>query len=180
MACGTTGEAATLTADEHFGAVRVCVDRAKRRVPVIAGAGSNDTRVAAQNLAVTKAAGADATLVVAPSHNRPRRKNVYQHFAALAHATELPLILYNVPARTVTDVQPATLARIVTEFPDKIVAIEDLSGVLARVSEHQASLLCPLDAALFTHASPGATKYALSRVRFGCPEGLRLQMTRPG
>ena len=236
VSCGTTGEAATLTADEHFAVVRACVDQANGRVPVIAGAGSNDTRVAAENLRAAKAAKADAALVVAPYYNRPSQEGIYQHFAALARGAELPMILYNVPGRTVTDVQPATLARIVREFPDKVVAIKDSSGVLARVSEHRATLgrgfvqltgndeialafnalggagcisvtanvaprLCaelqaachasdyaealrlqdhlfPLHAALFTDASPGPVKYALTRVRSGFPEALRLPLTR--
>jgi len=140
VACGTTGEAATLTVEEHFGVVRVCVEQAKGRVPVIAGAGSNDTRVAVRNLRAAKEAGADGALMVAPYYNRPSQEGVYRHFATLARGAELPIVLYNVPARTVTDIEPATLARIVSEFPDVFVAIKDSSGVLARVSAHRASL----------------------------------------
>ena len=238
VVCGTTGEAATLTAAEHFELVRICVEQANGRVPVIAGAGSNDTRVATENVRAAKEAGADAALVVAPYYNRPNQEGIYRHFAVLAPVADLPLILYNVPARTVTDVELATVARIVTEFPEKVVAIKDSSGVLARVSEHRALLgkdftqltgndetalafhalggtgcisvtanvapqLCarmqaachagdyagalalqdrlyPLHAALFSDASPGPVKYALSRVRAGFPSGLRLPMTEPG
>lgn len=237
VACGTTGEVATLTAEERSRAVRVCVDQAKGRVPVIAGAGSNDTRVAVQNLRMVREAGADAALVVAPYYNRPSQEGIYQHFAALARPAELPIILYNVPARTVTDVVPATLARIVGDFRKVVVGIKDSSGVLTRVSEHRASLgpgfpqltgnddlalafnamgglgcisvtanaaprLCaefqaacragdysralhlqdrlfPLHAALFTDASPGPVKYALTRVRPGFPGTLRKPMTWP-
>ena len=140
VACGTTGEAATLSAAEHFAVVRLCVNQAKGRVPVISGAGSNDTRVAADNLRAAKESGADAALVVAPYYNRPSQEGLYQHFAALARQTPLPIVLYNVPARTVADLQPGTVARLVSEFPDILIGIKDSSGVLTRVSEHRASL----------------------------------------
>ena len=237
VACGTTGEAATLAPDEHFEVVRVCVEQANGRVPVIAGVGSNDTRVGMQNLRAAKDAGADAALVVAPYYNRPSQEGLFQHFAALAREAPLPILLYNVPSRTVTDIQPTTLARIVTEFPGVFAGIKDSSGLLVRVSDHRARLgpefvqltgndktalaftamggvgcisvtanvaprLCaalqaacragdyaealrvqdglfPLHVALFTDASPGPAKYALTRVRPGFPEALRLPMTSP-
>lgn len=236
--CGTTGEAATLTQGEQFAIVRICVDQARGRVPVIAGAGSNDTRVAAENMRLAKDSGADAALMVPPYYNRPSQEGIFRHFEALARNAPLPVVLYNVPARTVTDIQPATLARIVSAFPDIFVAVKDASGALARVSEHRASVgadfcqlsgnddlalafnanggvgcisvsanvaprLCadfqaacakgdyataralhdrlfPLHVALFTDASPGPAKYALSRVRPDFPRGLRLPMTWPG
>ncbi len=140
VACGTTGEAATLSAEEHFRVVRICVDHAKGRVPVIAGTGSNDTRIAAENLCAAKDAGANAALVVAPYYNRPSQEGLYQHFAELARRTPLPILLYNVPSRTVADLQPGTVARLVREFPDVVIGIKDSSGVLTRVSEHRASL----------------------------------------
>lgn len=140
VACGTTGEAATLSKDEHFAIVRVCVEQAGGRVPVIAGAGSNDTRVAAENLIAAKEAGADAALMVPPYYNRPSQDGIYQHFAALAADAPLPIILYNVPARTVTDIQPATLIRIVQAFPQVFVGVKDASGILIRVSDHRAAL----------------------------------------
>ena len=138
--CGTTGEAATLTFEEQFAIVRICVDQAKGRVPVIAGAGSNDTRVAAQNLRAAKDAGADAALMVPPYYNRPSQEGIFRHFEALAQDAPLPIVLYNVPARTVTDIQPATLIRIVQAFPKVFVAVKDASGVLQRVSEHRVAL----------------------------------------
>jgi 4-hydroxy-tetrahydrodipicolinate synthase len=140
VSCGTTGEAATLTFEEQFGIVRVCVDQARGRVPVIAGAGSNDTRVAAQNLRAARDAGADAALMVPPYYNRPSQEGIFRHFEALAAEAPLPIVLYNVPARTVTDIQPETLARIVTAFPKVFVGVKDASGVLARVSQHRAAL----------------------------------------
>ena len=236
--CGTTGGAATLTKGAQFAIVRICVDQAKGRVPVIAGAGSNDTRVAAANLAAAKEAGADAALMVPPYYNRPSQEGIYRHFAALAPQAGLPIVLYNVPARTVTDIQPETLIRIVADFPEVFVAVKDASGVLQRVSQHRAALgagfcqlsgnddlalgfnamggvgcisvtanvaprLCAdfqsacaagdyakalelhdrlfaLHVALFTDASPGPVKYAMTRVRPGFPDGLRLPMTPAG
>ncbi len=140
VACGTTGEAATLDKREHFHVVRVCVDQAKGRVPVIAGAGSNDSRVAAANLIAAKEAGADAALMVPPYYNRPSQEGIFRHFEALAADAPLPIILYNVPGRTVTDIQPATVIRIVQAFPDLFVAIKDASGALGRVSQHRLAL----------------------------------------
>lgn len=140
VACGTTGEAATLSFKEHFDVVRICVDQAKGRVPVIAGAGSNDTRVALENLAAAHAAGADAALMVPPYYNRPSQDGIARHFAALGEAAALPIVLYNVPGRTVTDILPATVARVVRAHPAIFVGIKDATGALARVSEHRAAL----------------------------------------
>ncbi len=136
--CGTTGEAATMPKDEHFEVVRVCVDQARGRVPVLAGAGSNDTRVAIENVAAARAAGADAVLMVPPYYNRPSQEGIFRHFDAVARAAELPIVLYNVPGRTVTDIQPATMARIVKGFPDVFIGVKDATGSLARVSEQRA------------------------------------------
>ena len=140
VACGTTGEAATLSKEEHFEVVRVAVDQARGRVPVIAGAGSNDTAVAAANLRAAKDAGAAAALMVPPYYNRPGQEGIFLHFEALAPASPLPIVLYNVPARTVTDILPATVIRIVKAFPAVFVGIKDASGALARVTQHRAAL----------------------------------------
>ena len=163
VACGTTGEAATLTAHEHFQVVRVCVDQTKGRVPVIAGAGSNDTRVASENLIAAKDAGADAALMVPPYYNRPSQDGIFRHFAKLAENCPLPIILYNVPSRTVTDIQPETLISIVQTFPGIFVGIKDASGILRRVTHHRALLgsqFCQLsgndDLALAFNALGGA------------------------
>ncbi|THD36556.1 MAG: 4-hydroxy-tetrahydrodipicolinate synthase [Sphingomonas sp.] len=134
---GTTGEAATLSYDEHFDVVRVCVDQAKGRVPILAGAGSNDTRVAIANVHAAKAAGADAALMVPPYYNRPSQEGIFRHFEAIAHATPLPIVLYNVPGRTVTDIQPAAMARIVQAFPDIFIGVKDATGSLGRVTEQR-------------------------------------------
>jgi 4-hydroxy-tetrahydrodipicolinate synthase len=136
--CGTTGEAATMPKDEHFHIVRVCADQAKGRVKILAGAGSNDTRVAIDNVHAARDAGADAALMVPPYYNRPSQEGIFRHFAAVAEATDLPIVLYNVPGRTVTDIQPATMARIVQAFPDTFVGVKDATGNLSRVSEQRA------------------------------------------
>lgn len=137
---GTTGEAATLTKDEHFEVVRVCADQVRGRVPVIAGTGSNDTRVAIGNVIAAKEAGADAVLMVPPYYNRPSQEGIFRHFEAVAENCDLPIVLYNVPGRTVTDIQPETVIRIVESFPGKFVAIKDATGDLARVTRHRARL----------------------------------------
>ena len=136
--CGTTGEAATMPKDEHFHIVRVCADQAKGRVKILAGAGSNDTKVAIDNVHAAKHAGADAALMVPPYYNRPSQEGIFRHFAAVAEATDLPIVLYNVPGRTVTDIQPATMARIVKAFPQTFVGVKDATGSLSRVSEQRA------------------------------------------
>ncbi len=137
---GTTGEAATLSKDEHFEVVRVCADQVRGRVPVIAGTGSNDTRVAIGNVKAAKEAGAHAVLMVPPYYNRPSQEGIFLHFQAVAAECELPIILYNVPARTATDIHPETVIRIVQAFPGKFVAIKDATGDLTRVSKHRAAL----------------------------------------
>lgn len=233
--CGTTGESATLSADEQRRVIEVCVEQAAGRVPVIAGCGSNNTAAAIAHVKAAERVGADAALIVLPYYNRPNQEGIYAHFAAIAEASPLPIVLYNVPSRTVTDISVETLAR-VAEIPS-VVAIKDASGNLGRVSAQRlacgeefvqlsgnddmtlgfmamggkgcvsvtanvAPRLCadfqnaclrgdwadalklqdrlyPLHAALFTDASPGPVKYALSRVRPDFPVALRLPMTPP-
>ncbi|GHH08256.1 4-hydroxy-tetrahydrodipicolinate synthase [Sphingomonas glacialis] len=138
--CGTTGEAATLTAEEHFAIVAVCVDQARGRVPVLAGAGSNDTRVAIHNIKAAKAAGADAALMVPPYYNRPNQEGIFRHFEAVAGSCDLSIVLYNVPGRTVTDIAVETVARIAHAMPS-VIGIKDATGVIQRVSAQRAA--CP-------------------------------------
>lgn len=138
--CGTTGEAATLTAEEHFAIVAVCVDQVRGRVPVLAGAGSNDTRVAIHNIKAAKAAGADAALMVPPYYNRPNQEGIFRHFEAVAGSCDLPIVLYNVPGRTVTDIAVETVARIAHAMPS-VIGIKDATGVIQRVSAQRAA--CP-------------------------------------
>jgi 4-hydroxy-tetrahydrodipicolinate synthase len=234
--CGTTGESATMSIAEHDRVVAVCVEQAAGRVPVIAGCGSNDTLVALDHMRSARSAGAQAALVVLPYYNRPNQEGVYAHFAALADQCDLPIILYNVPGRTVTDIGVETLGRL-AEIPS-IVGIKDASGKAERVTAQRlaagadfcqlsgnddmalgfmamggrgcisvtanvAPRLCadfqaaclegrwadalalqdrlfPLHVALFSDASPGPTKYALSKVRPGFPGEIRLPMTPAG
>lgn len=133
--CGTTGEAPTLSYDEHYRVIAVCIAAAAGRVPVIAGCGSNDTATAVRHMEFARAEGAAAALVVAPYYNRPSQDGIYAHFAHLAEKSDLPIIIYNVPARTVTDILPETVARL-AEIPS-VVGIKDASGQIARVSEHR-------------------------------------------
>ena len=132
---GTTGESPTLSYDEHYRVIEVCIEQADGRVPVVAGCGSNDTATAVRHLAFAKSVGAAAGLVVAPYYNRPSQEGLYAHYAHLAESTDLPIVAYNVPGRTVADIQPATLARL-AKLPN-IVAIKDASGQLGRVGDHR-------------------------------------------
>lgn len=235
--CGTTGEAATMSIEEHNHVLTVCIEQAAGRVPVIAGCGSNDTSVALEHMRAAKAAGAAAALLVPPYYNRPNQDGVFRHFEKLAGEGGLPIVLYNVPARTVTDIAVDTMARLVAAFPDVIVGVKDATGVLTRVSlqrqlcgeafcqlsgnddtalgfaamggagcvsvtanvaprlcadmqaacasgDYAAALalqdrLFPLHTALFSDASPGPVKYALSRIRPSFSPELRLPMTEP-
>lgn len=236
--CGSTGEAATLSATEHRRVVEIVVEEVAGRVPVVAGAGSNDTQRAIALSREMRAAGATHLLHVSPAYSKPPQRGIEAHFRAIADAVDLPIVLYNVPGRTVTDIQPATMARIVKAFPETFIGVKDATGQLARVSEQRvgcgagflqlsgndetalafnamggvgcisvtanvAPRLCadfqaawaagdrgralelhdrlyPLHIAMFTDASPGPVKYAMTRVRPDFPIELRLPMTEPG
>jgi len=129
---GTTGESATLTPDEHRRVIEICVEATAGRIPVVAGCGSNDTAHAIELTRVAKACGADAALHVPPYYNRPNQEGIYAHLAAIAEAVDIPMILYNVPARTVTDIAVETMGRL--SRIANIVAVKDATGHLARVS----------------------------------------------
>lgn len=133
--CGTTGESATLTFEEHMRVVEIVIETARGHVPVIAGTGSNSTAVAIQNQVRAAELGADAGLVVAPYYNKPNAEGLYQHFKAINDAVDLPIIVYNVPGRTVIDIDAETVARI-AEL-EHVVGIKDASADLARVSQHR-------------------------------------------
>lgn len=133
--CGTTGESATLSFDEHYRVIDIVIEQAAGRVPVIAGCGSNDTETAVRHMAYARRAGAAAALIVAPYYNRPSQDGMVAHFEHLAAHSDLPMVVYNVPRRTVTDILPETLARIARI--DTVVAIKDASGDLTRVSRHR-------------------------------------------
>ncbi|WP_300376709.1 4-hydroxy-tetrahydrodipicolinate synthase [Henriciella sp.] len=130
--CGTTGESATLSHDEHREMVSLCIEVAAGRVPVLAGAGSNSTREAIGLVQHAKDAGADGALCVCPYYNRPDQIGLEAHFRAIHDAVSLPIMIYNVPGRTVSDIQPETVARL-GKLPN-IIGIKDATGDLARVS----------------------------------------------
>ena len=129
---GTTGETATLSHDEHRRVVELCVQTAAGRVPVIAGAGSNATEEAIGLVRHAKEVGADAALVVTPYYNRPSQEGLYRHFAAINDAVDLPVVLYNVPARSSVDISNETVARL-ARLPN-IVGIKDATSDLSRPS----------------------------------------------
>jgi 4-hydroxy-tetrahydrodipicolinate synthase len=129
---GTTGESATLTDAEHRRVIEIAVEVAAGRVPVIAGCGSNDTAHAIALTRAAKEAGADAALHVPPYYNRPGQDGIYAHVAAIAEAVDIPIILYNVPARTITDISVETMARLAKLA--NVVAVKDATGNLARVT----------------------------------------------
>lgn len=133
--CGTTGEAATMSIDEHNHVVKVCIDQAAGRVPVIAGCGSNDTKVAIDHMKSAKAAGAAAALSVPPYYNRPNQQGVIAHFKAMTEACDLPIMLYNVPTRTVTDILPATMIEL-AKLPT-IIGVKDATGDMDRIAAHR-------------------------------------------
>lgn len=131
---GTTGETSTLSPTEHMDVVELCVKTAAGRVPVIAGAGANATAEAIELVTHAKTIGADAALVVCPYYNRPNQDGLYAHFEAINNAVELPVFLYNVPARTSCDLIPQTVGRL-AQLPN-IIGIKDASADLARVVIH--------------------------------------------
>lgn len=127
---GTTGESATVSVEEHCALIKATVEHVKGRVPVIAGAGGNSTAEAIKLARYAKEAGADATLQVVPYYNRPTQEGMYQHFKAIAEAVDLPVILYNVPGRTVADMSNETILRL-AEIPN-IVGVKDATGNVGR------------------------------------------------
>ncbi len=130
---GTTGEAPTLTHDEHERVIDIVVDAAAGRCKVMAGTGSNSTAEAIRLTRFAKRAGADGALLVAPYYNRPNQEGMYRHFAAICENVDLPVVLYNIPARTGRNVEPETIARLASI--GQIVAVKEASGSLDQVSE---------------------------------------------
>ena len=130
--CGTTGEVATLTAPEHRRVIEIAVEVAAGRVPVIAGCGTYSTAASIERVKLAKSIGADAALVVVPYYNKPSQAGLAAHFRAIAQACDLPIVVYNVPSRTVADISVETLAE-VASLPN-IVAVKDATGNLGRVS----------------------------------------------
>ena len=129
---GTTGESPTVTVDEHREIIRVAVEHANGRVPVMAGAGGNSTAEAIELSRYALEVGADCTLSVVPYYNKPSQEGMYRHFAAIAEAVDIPMVLYNVPGRTVADLQPETVLRL-AQVPG-IVGIKEATGQIDRAS----------------------------------------------
>lgn len=143
---GTTGESPTVSVEEHCEIIRVAVEHVRGRVPVMAGAGGNSTREAIELTRFAQKVGADCSLSVVPYYNKPSQEGIYQHFKAIAEAVDLPLVLYNVPGRTVADMQPETTLRL-AQLPG-IVAVKEATGNIERA------------AWLIKHAPPGFSIYS--------------------
>jgi 4-hydroxy-tetrahydrodipicolinate synthase len=135
---GTTGESPTLSHDEHKQVVEWCVDQAKGRVPVVAGAGSNSTKEAIELARHAEQAGADAVLVVTPYYNKPTQEGMYQHYKAINDAIGIPIIIYNIPPRSVVDMSVDTMKRLY-ELKN-IAGVKDATANIARVSQQRAAL----------------------------------------
>jgi 4-hydroxy-tetrahydrodipicolinate synthase len=131
--CGTTGESATLTNDEHHRVIRLSVEVVKGRVPVIAGTGSNSTDEAISLTRHAKEAGADGALLITPYYNKPTQEGLYRHYKAVAEAVDMPLVLYNIPGRTGVNMLPTTVARL--SVMKNIVGIKEGSGSVQQASE---------------------------------------------
>ena len=131
--CGATGESATLDHREHEEVIRIAVETCEGRVPVLAGTGSNSTHEAIELTLTAQQLGADGALLITPYYNKPTQEGLYQHFAAVAKETKLPIVLYNVPSRTSINMLPATVARL--SLIENIIGIKEASGNLVQVSE---------------------------------------------
>ena len=131
--CGTTGESATLSHEEHDRVVACTIEAVKGRVPVIAGTGSNSTDEAIELTKHAKQAGADGALLITPYYNKPTQEGLYCHYKAVADAVDLPLVLYNIPGRTSVNMLPTTVARLASQ--GNIVGIKEGSGSLSQVSD---------------------------------------------
>ena len=146
VACGTTGESATLDIDEHIEVIKKTVEFAKGRVPVIAGTGSNDTAFAVKTASLAEQTGADAMLVVTPYYNKTSQAGLIAHFTAIANSTTLPVILYNVPSRTGTNIKPETYKEL--SKIENIVATKEASGDISAVA--QIAHLCGEDLNIYS------------------------------
>ena len=133
--CGTTGESPTLSHEEHRRVVELCIEAAGRRVPVIAGTGSNSTEEAISLTRHAKVAGADAALIVSPYYNKPTQEGLYQHFKAIAEAVDLPIVVYNIPPRCIVDISVETMARL-AKLPN-IIGVKEATGDVTRFTRHR-------------------------------------------
>lgn len=136
--CGTTGESPTLSHNEHMRVVEICINVAKGRVPVIAGTGSNSTEEAIMLTKHAKKAGADAALVVTPYYNKPTQEGLYQHYKALNDAVDLPVIIYNIPGRSIIDMTVDTMTRL-AKLPN-IIGVKDATNDVARATRQKIAM----------------------------------------
>ncbi len=136
--CGTTGESPTLTHDEHNRVVELCIEAAGHRVPVIAGTGSNSTAEAVALTRHAKKAGADGALVVTPYYNKPTQEGLYLHFKAVNDCADIPIIIYNIPGRSIVDMSVETMARLAKL--SNIVGVKDATANMARASQQRAAI----------------------------------------
>jgi 4-hydroxy-tetrahydrodipicolinate synthase len=155
---GTTGESATVSVEEHCALIKATVAHAKGRIPIIAGAGANSTAEAIKLTRFAKEAGADATLQVVPYYNRPTQEGMYQHFKAIAEAVDLPVILYNVPGRTVADMSNDTILRLAA-IPN-IIGVKDATGNIGR--GYDLLRLAPKSFAVYSGDDPTAMALMLA------------------
>jgi 4-hydroxy-tetrahydrodipicolinate synthase len=137
VAVGTTGESPTLTHDEHERCIAIVVEAARRRIPVIAGAGSNNTLESIRLMRFARDVGADAALVVTPYYNKPNQRGLLHHYRTLHDAVDLPIIIYNIPGRSVIDMTPETMAEL-ARLP-RIIGVKDATGDVSRVSDQRAA-----------------------------------------
>jgi 4-hydroxy-tetrahydrodipicolinate synthase len=145
--CGTTGESATLSYEEHERVIEIVIEAAQGEIPVIAGTGANSTDEAIMLTGHAARAGADASLQVAPYYNRPTQQGLYEHFKAIAESVSIPLIIYNIPSRTGVNIEPETIAKLARDCKN-IAGIKEASGNLEQMS--RIKLLCPKDFALLS------------------------------
>ncbi|MGB4881717.1 MAG: 4-hydroxy-tetrahydrodipicolinate synthase [Neisseria sp.] len=157
VAVGTTGESATLAVTEHMAVIETTVKHVNKRIPVIAGTGANNTAEAIELSKAAERVGADMTLSVVPYYNKPSQEGIYQHFKAIAEATTIPMIVYNVPGRTVADMSNETILRL-AKIPN-IVGVKEASGDIGR----QCSLIkdAPADFAVYSGDDPTAMAFIL-------------------
>ncbi len=134
---GTTGETPTLSHDEHRDVVRICVETAAGRIPVIAGAGSNSTREATALTQFAQEVGADAALVVTPYYNKPTQRGMLAHYEAILEASNIPVIIYNIPGRSIVDMSPETMGKLAKH--KNIIGVKDATGDITRVSHQRAT-----------------------------------------
>ncbi|MDP2904682.1 MAG: 4-hydroxy-tetrahydrodipicolinate synthase [Candidatus Omnitrophota bacterium] len=145
--CGTTGESATLTFEEHDRVIEIAIEQCKKRIKVVAGTGSNSTEEAITLTKHAARAGADASLQVSPYYNRPTQKGLYEHFKAIAKSVDIPIILYNIASRTGVNIEPETMSRMAQDCKN-IVGVKEASGNLEQMARIKA--LCPEEFALIS------------------------------